>query len=876
MKGCSVLQGRSVTEPRIHDENEKKKVLFFVPYGAWKIHNIFDAVLSAVLRLRGADCAGVACDGVFQEKCYVLAHSGNPSADCAACARTGSELFQAFNLPLYQLREAIVQDDIAAVDAFLDRYEERSFAEAEFQGLKLGEWTSPAVCSYYRVSPSSLADEPYRALQKFFCRAAYLSYRALGRIVDHYKPSHIVTLNGNGFLHGPTFALARDRGIDIIIHESAWTEESYTVFLNEQFASFAPLFDLNEAWKNVPLLEPEFEALKENLFQRESGKGSFRTFYDFTTEHDSVRQQLNIPCDAKLVGFFSSSEFELIYNKKEFANAPSQLEILESLIEIFRDRPEYLVVRHHPFIGGFTKAASGRPDYGLQTRLYQLARNAPKNVRIIMPNEKLTSYALLWSLDACIAPYSTIGLEATIRGIPTGMIEEIPLGKAAGHLISSADRSSVESLVDKLLAYASTFGVADLLQAYRNIYSIYYRAGRKFATFHNSSTGDLHVKLESTEALAEGKDPEMDRIADYILKGEPFYAAPGALDMARSTDEEYSFLAREWERIKGYRANLKTRQKPPRLNELNCEIVRLRRVDRSYSRENFSEWYGRSRQKAMEVRQVFIKEIGVREQLEVLYRTIKEITQPLVLFADDDFYYDESVLSYAANELESSSSVDGVFYGAWLTTRDWSIVSSAFSLIEPLASLDGYERHPYTARVPLWILSLGIFRREALMGCILKARSAPSDSIALSILYSFVFSSSVARTERPMILVPEYRGSECEDFRAGEAHRNLPSGDKPNMVASATTIHETTAAQSLLQEAIDALNQGNPSRGREILNDMLKTFDQTPDLMYLQAVADAQLGRYSESVQWIVGLLELDPGHQPGRDLLEQLKTLPH
>src|SRR5437773_2090550 len=112
-----------------------KRVLFFAPFGGFKVHHQFDAVLATALRLRGCESVIVLCDGIYAH-CDVLVQSGPKAAqDCAGCAGKGKTFFSSFDLPVLRLRDFIEPDDFPSAERWADQVPPSDYPEARFGDL---------------------------------------------------------------------------------------------------------------------------------------------------------------------------------------------------------------------------------------------------------------------------------------------------------------------------------------------------------------------------------------------------------------------------------------------------------------------------------------------------------------------------------------------------------------------------------------------------------------------------------------------------------------------------------------------------------------------------------------------------------------------
>jgi len=195
----------------------------------------------------------------------------------------------------------------------------------------------------------------------------------------------MVVFNGRFAPYRVAYELSQRLGIYEITHERGFRDSSFVLSDNSICTDTKPIIDISNSWKDVCL---SFEQMRTTLIylqNREKGVDmNWPAFCNFTNDYQTIRYALRIPEDASVLAIFTSSEFELAYSGA-CSSITTQLDRLDNIIELYRTRKDYLVIRHHPHIAGSTSAS---PEYDFLRRAYQQARNAPANVRIIMPSEK--------------------------------------------------------------------------------------------------------------------------------------------------------------------------------------------------------------------------------------------------------------------------------------------------------------------------------------------------------------------------------------------------------------------------------------------------------------------------------------------------------
>ena len=683
------------------------RVLFFAPYGSWVGHNIFDAVTALALRLRGAEACVVGCDGVFQRSCYVLAHSSNPVPDCAQCAASGQSLFSKFKLPLLQIRNYLRQEDVSEVEKWAYSVTDSTFRGAKFEGLEVGEWVTPIICSYFRTSANQLARPHIRDVHRRYAGYAVLGYRALSRIFDEWKPTCLVLTNGQGFIHPSAVHVAKAKGIPFVTHETGWGRGTYFLTSNVFSGAIAPQAEVINAWKDVPLKTESLNKIKEYFGGRESGKThNWQPFYEFTTDHAAVRAKLAIPMDAKILAVLTSSECEITHNF-EYNSLPPQHDAIDRLIEIFRDRPEYLVIRHHPKIGA---NKIGLPDYEFLDRVYKQAAKAPPNVRIITPDEELTSYALFWSSDAAIAFYSTAGVEASACGLPVAAFTPVIFSHCVTHSFETAEPAALRALIDSLFEKTNHVSLEDLRRFYRSWNAFAYRYSNTFKTFSATGGGEVTLNFTDARQLSPGADPTLDRLCNHILKRTPVYDFPLGDSDGGTKDAETQFLEAELSSLRETRTRVKAASSeffgklPPQIEvcglvergSLAQEIVKVRKRQHGVT----------------EIKEIEANRPPV-ERVRALRSALDNTRAPYVMFGEKNVQPDEAMVHSALERLQKNPTLPGILSGVWLADASGNLRSHLLTQKQKLQPIEKVAPELSGIYSPTALLSAVVARREA-------------------------------------------------------------------------------------------------------------------------------------------------------------------
>jgi len=693
------------------------RVLFFAPFGTWSVHTQVDAVLGAALKLRGADVCVVRCDGVYPV-CDVLAWSGAFAKEhCAFCAGSGSRIFDSFDIPTVQLRAHLSAADFAAVWQWANELPVCELSAAEWNSLPIGKWVKSSVFSYFRTTERGLARPEVQAVNRQFLESGVLTWLALSRIIERYRPARCVIFNGRMAPFRVALELARQQGIPVLMHERGGIDDSFLFYENADCLATQPVYDCVDLWRDIPLKRAECEAVKEYLTTREHGKGlNYPSFYSYNTDYAAVRSALRIPINAKVLLVLTSAEFELA-TSEHAKNMSCQLDVLDALIEVFRNREEFLVVRHHPNIAG-TKDVL--PDYGFLTRALQQASRRPTNVRIIMPSEVVSSYSLFWNADACVAFFTTAGIETAARGLATASFPDSQYQQAIAGVIDDTSVKGLDALVSSLFESAAGFAPADLRRVYRFLHAYITRLPKRFRSFGIKNHFEADLRFGTVEELAPGHDEELDRVCEHLLTGASFWPKPSATDRLLDASEEDRFLVDQLNALNDQRRRVQRRSDLFSRFRLNAPvaIVRVRQTAMESIATSMEGFLQVSRHQPVRLYECQLKPGTTHPKvLQAVLISLAQVEEEYVTFALDSVWQVDSFLSTAVDQLldDATLALDGIFNGGWLSTEDGDVNGEIFTKRVAGSAYDEAVGLLPALAEPHAFLPFGLFRKSKLM-----------------------------------------------------------------------------------------------------------------------------------------------------------------
>lgn len=819
-----------------------KKILIFAPLGSWMVHHQLDAVVGAALRLRGCDVRAICCDGLF-EQCFIAGNPFNPSL-CKNCARHGANLFSGFQLPVLQLRSLLSDADLRAAREWAQSVPMTEFFQAAFEGMPIGQWVALALNGFFKTSAPNFSTPDVAMMARSLLYNGVLILQGYRNLRANYQPDYVFCYNGSHAYYRVFFELCRRDGIDVLVHERGAIDDSFILFHNcTGYRTSSDSFEkAKQKWLKVPLTKKQWSKVHQLMNEREVGKNTnFFSFINFRSNDAAIKRSLRIPTDAPVVTLFGSSDWEIGMLKSYggvSATFDSQEEWMRDTAQICAEAGYYLIIRHHPLLAG-TASYPRASDF--LREVFRINRTLGKNVRVIMPAERISSYDLIWNSDAAVNSFSTIGGESLVRGLATVCVGDSFL-KEMG-MIWVQDKREYSQAIEKAVTRTRDFGSADLRQAYRFAHFRYFVVNsHRFRSFGIKNVYHADIRIRSIDDLAEGNDPTLDRVINHILAGADLYKLP-----ADDFDEnvEQRLIDEELDLIKKHRAQIRQfagSSCPP--SEVALQVVRIRQNGvRSFDATLLHQSLQRSRWRKYELAQIAAPiATGQTSFLEALDDAADRANSEFVYLATDWIQVDEAAFSTALDLLMGSDlgDKDGVVWGVYWCNAQGDLTDELFTELQgPVGFTETVLRMPALEH-PASLLSLVMWRTAALRRFVATCRASDlftPRQIAVA-LYHLLFCKQTRfhKLEVPMVILYAPKSRE-EMLRDGiEALKN----DKADLALCA---FEGARAMAL----------------------------STPGLSYARAVAKVKLGRWLEARLCAEAEVFENPDHHEAWALLRQI-----
>lgn len=523
--------------------NKTEKILSFSPFAYWKLHALYEVALCHNLKWRGHSYDYVSCDGLFSDcDIYWEATVGpRPAGACVACQSQVKSMLKDCLIPNTWLGKYKLPDGEAKARAFVNGLSDSGLLDAVFNEYPVGAWVKSSVHSHLRINTVDLANPKHCTALRSYIYSGVIAINCINRLLDDLQPTIMLLFNGRMAATRIAMELAMERGIRVVCHERGLTKESLLLFENESCLALRPYAKLWDEWGNTPLAKPEVAQVTQWLVDRAQGANlNWKTF--------SVQSSLGVVGDflhanqgKKIWSLFTSSMDEIVTDPEYSSVFVTQYRWVEETVAFARNHPAIaLVIRVHPNSGG--KNSTGRNMEELNF-FQQLRATLPSNAVLVMPDDKVSSYALIDRTDLGLVYGSTVALELACRGKPVLLAARTPwMSCSSIKLLTEPEtyHALLASQVSKTPDTAEREKIA--LAAYRFAYAFMHRWNIPFPLVAMPDIHNGQLAARSLDELKPGVHACLDYCAEIVLGVRPSVPVASAPVRKGAQQEEIEAL----------------------------------------------------------------------------------------------------------------------------------------------------------------------------------------------------------------------------------------------------------------------------------------------------------------------------------------------
>ncbi len=480
----------------------------------------FHLLASWAFRLKGIPVAYFACHSGMS-KCVLGTNRDDPYKEppCKTCIHQSKTLYANVNIMAESQRSGVRWFDYHNDMQLKKAIQSLSLQELmnfEWQSMPLGALSLPGLRWILRIHHLN-DDENTRYLLREYILSAWNVAQEFSAFLDQTQPRAVIVFNGQFFPEAAARYIAQKRGIRVITHEVGLQPAS--AYFTDGEATAYPIHIPDE----FELSEEQNKKLDDYLAKRFQGDftmAGIKFWADMQGLDESFLQKASQ--FKQIVPIFTNVIFD---TSQPHANTvfEDMFDWLDLVLEVIKEHPETLfVIRAHPDELRVRKASRETVAGWVEARH---VTDLP-NVIFVSPQETLSSYELILKSKFVMVYNSTIGLEASIMGMPV-----LCAGKARFTQYPTVFfPQTIEDVRRKMKEFLGADSIDVPAEFKRNarrfLYYQLYKTSLPFGEFLEPSVRTTQAKLKSFELDKLVVAESVKVILDGVLEDQEFLLEP--------------------------------------------------------------------------------------------------------------------------------------------------------------------------------------------------------------------------------------------------------------------------------------------------------------------------------------------------------------
>jgi hypothetical protein len=523
--GRTIAADPAVWRTALERASDGPEVLIATSLGGYWAGVMLESLLAVALTLRGARVRILLCDGVLPA-CQLcdgrdfrfprFAASGPQGGLCRRCHAPGRKVYEELGLPVLRFSDFLEPDarvEAARIAAAVPFEEIGRYGR---DGVPIGEHALAGALRFFGRGDltGEVLGEPI--LRRYF-HAALLSASAARRVFAERRYRSAVFHHGIYVPQGLIGAEARRSGTRVVNWNPAYRKRCF-VFSHGDTYHHTLLEEPVDSWEDMPW-GPEQEAeILAYLRSRWEGTEDWIWFHRSPRQDaGAIARAVGLDLSRPFVGLLTNViwDAQLHYRPSAF---PTMMDWILATIRHFAGRPEVpLVIRIHPAEVWGTLPSRQR----VEAEIRKVFPVLPPNVRVIPPESRASTYAIMERANAALIFGTKTGVELAAMGIPVVVAGEAWI-RNKGLTLDARSPDDYFRILEKL-PLPERMTEAQVRRARKYAYHFFFR--RMIPIDCMEPTGGdppFRVRLSTVRDLEPGKLPGLDCALAGILDGSPF------------------------------------------------------------------------------------------------------------------------------------------------------------------------------------------------------------------------------------------------------------------------------------------------------------------------------------------------------------------
>ncbi|MBI5578628.1 MAG: capsule biosynthesis protein [Deltaproteobacteria bacterium] len=438
-------------------------------------------------------------------------------AFCGSCFPPAVEAMNRLGVKIHRFSEYLTKEEYQNAREVSRDLPLSQLQRFTYHGVAVGEHAFAGALRFY--ARGDLNETPLsEKVQRQYLEAAVITTHATTRLLQTEQFNCVVFNHGIYVPQGIIGEICRRKKVPVVNWSAAYRKHCF-IFSHHDTYHHTMISEPVDNWMSIPWDEHRERVLAGYLKSRWSGDNDWIWFHEKPLHRvGAALTRLGVDPARPCIGMLTSVMWDAVlhYPSNAFAN---MLEWVFETIDYFKSRPELqLIIRIHP-----AEIQGGLPSqqHVLDEIRKRFPTGIPRNVFVIPPESKLSTYALMVKCNAVTIYNTKTGIELAAMGIPVIVAGEAWIRNKG----FSKDVSNPEEYFRILdhLPLPHRMNESDILLAKKYAYHFFFR--RMIPLEFMEPTGGnppFRINLKSIDELKPGRSRGLDLICDGILNGTDF------------------------------------------------------------------------------------------------------------------------------------------------------------------------------------------------------------------------------------------------------------------------------------------------------------------------------------------------------------------
>lgn len=487
-----------------------------------------ESVLAAALTVRGHKVQALLCDGILPA-CIETVHAlyptpsqraslvrSGPKELCVSCTRPGTAHYSRLGIDVLFYSRFLTPEEQQDAERIAGSVPFSEIPAYAINGVRVGESALSGMLRF--LARAELSGEPFEEeILRRYLAASLLTYFAMSRLLDEGAYDVCVLNHGIYVPQGVVAEVCRKKGVRVVTWNPAYRKGCF-IFSHDDTYHHTLMDESPSTWEGVAESPGVLNAIDNYLVSRERGDNDWIKFHSDPNFHVAeYLKRIGVGNDRPMALLLTNVAWDaqLHYPANAF---PNMMEWIRATVRWFAVRPGLqLLIRVHPAEISGNVPSRQRVVEALAAEFPAL----PHNVKIVSPQDTISTYALAAVADCALIYGTKMGVELSARGMPVVVAGEAWV-RGKGFTIDCSDREDYLRVLDRL-PMRWRLPKADIERAKVYAFHFFYRRMIPLP-FMQSRPGwpSMMPALNALDDLLPGCYEGLDVICDGIILGTPF------------------------------------------------------------------------------------------------------------------------------------------------------------------------------------------------------------------------------------------------------------------------------------------------------------------------------------------------------------------